>query len=421
MTYSRLLNLVRLGTTLSAFVCTSAVHATTELNYHEFMQRALKDNPKVTEAAIQIQGKGVLVQSVRDSWKPTFSIDGDGTSRSGYSGVSATARMPVYTFGKTDAELNSALREHSEQQAKYIQTVEEVSEEITLSYSTNYILKRKLTVARRNYADHLQILERSRQRKTAQVVSDAEHRNLEARTLQAKAKVLELAKDLNIQHQRLENYIKAKVDEFLPMEDQDIQLDPGRASIDNNPLILLYMAKFELAKADIKKAQKIEAPTLDFYVSTNRMGDRMGNPDPHVGLKFNYQFGQAGARSKNAESQAVIAAQASEMALNNARMEAKNKYDQATQSLTSIEERIKSQRELIDTLEASSSSTNRLYFAGKKTLLELLYILRELSDARLLLVDLELEKISNSIRARSSVGALSAAFNIIAPNAVKKD
>jgi outer membrane protein TolC len=49
---------------------------------------------------------------------------------------------------------------------------------------------------------------------------------------------------------------------------------------------------------------------------------------------------------------------------------------------------------------------SRLYFAGRKSLLELLNIQRELSDARLLLVDLESEKISNYIRVRAAAGVL---------------
>jgi outer membrane protein TolC len=381
-------------------------HSSATWNYNEFMQSVLSSNPRIKEAASQIKGKAIGVQAVQDSWKPSFSVDGDSTSRSGGSGASGTVRMPLFTFGKTEAELAAAMKEQHEQQARYIQVIEDVSEEVTLTYANYYILNRKVTVARRNYTDHLKILKRSEERKQAELVADGEHKSLQSRVLQAKSKVQELGKDLTTQHQKLENYLQQKVAEFTPMEDSDIYFDKSSASIDKNPLVRLYQSKVELAEAEIAKATKLEAPTLEAYVSQGTSGVNYSNSGSRVGVRFNYQFGQAGSRSRNAVELARNARDSAELAMHNARMDAQTKLDVSAAALTSIEDRIQNQVDVIEALEASAASVSRLYFAGRKSLLELLNIQRELSDARLLLVDLESEKISNYIRVRAAAGVL---------------
>jgi len=386
-------------------------HGSEIWDYKTFIQKVLATNPRIREAESQIKGKAIAVQSVQDSWLPTFSIDGDSTNRSGASGASGTVRMPLLTFGKRDAELTAAMREQNEQRARHIQVIEDVCEEATLAYANYYILRRKITVARRNHTDHLQILRRSEERKQAKLFSEGEFKNMQSRVLQAKSKVQEFSKDLSTQHQKLENYLQQKVSEFRPMEDGDISFDSSAVNIEKNPLVRLYQAKVDLAEAEIAKSSKLEAPTLEAYVSKGISGDNYINSGTRAGVRFNYQYGQAGSRIRSAVDLAKNSRDSAELAMQNARMEAQTKLDVSTAALASIEERIKNQIDVIEALEESAASVSRLFFAGRKSLLELLNTQRELSDARLMMVDLESEKLSHYIRVRAATGTMAAGFN----------
>jgi outer membrane protein TolC len=143
-----------------------------------------------------------------------------------------------------------------------------------------------------------------------------------------------LGKDLTTQHQKLENYLQQKVAEFTPMEDSDIYFDKSSASIDKNPLVRLYQSKVELAEAEIAKATKLEAPTLEAYVSQGTSGVNYSNSGSRVGVRFNYQFGQAGSRSRNAVELARNARDSAELAMHNARMDAQTKLDVSAAALT---------------------------------------------------------------------------------------
>lgn len=379
------------------------------LELSDVLKHVRVNHPQVLQQRASVDAKKFGANAVSAQRLPSFSVEAGARSVGDSASGAAVASMPILTFGKLDTQIDVAKAEIDVEVKKLAQTENDVMENAAQVYAAYFNLVEKIAVSKRSLVEQNELLARIGRREKAGYASTTDKRTIEVRIIQLKAQVEEL--ELRLRERRAELAILLDRDvvatESLVLP--SIDLPAHEESVSRlrlvNPAAQSLFAQLQLAKKQVEEVTKSDRPTVN-VVGTQPVSNAVSNQFS-LGLEFKYTYGNMGVakREKIGQAESLVTAKSKE--LENTVRESRRRFESAETGIRMLSgEQIPTQANLVRGLEKNIEAYTRQYHAGRKSLYELINTHRELTDARLKLVDLRTDYFQRSISKLSGINQL---------------
>lgn len=379
------------------------------LELHDLMAHVRQSHPQILQQRANVSAKTSGTRVVAAQRLPSFSIEAGARSVGDSASGAAIASMPVLTFGKLDSQMDVAKADLNVETKKLMQIENDVLENAAQVYSSYFNLTEKLRLAKVSLKEQGELLARIERRESAGYASATDKRTIEVRIVQLKGQIEEL--ELRQRERRgelailLDRSVSPQIEISLP-KITPLNVEESVTGLRSvNPSIQTLAAQVELARKQVAEVDKSDRPTVN-VVGTQPVSNAVSDQFS-LGLEFKYTYGNMGVAKKEKINQYENLVVAKSNELENTFREIRKRYETAeTGAKMLISAQIPTQTELVIGLERNIEAYTRQYHAGRKSLYELINTHRELTDARLKMVDLKTDYFLRSITLLSSLNQL---------------
>jgi outer membrane protein TolC len=392
----------------SALALTACAHLTGHAGNSLLRERLQACSPTLKQQAALVAGSQAQIDLTKSRRLPSFSADAGGFYSQGgntSSPVNVTANMPIFTFGRQEAQealdqKNKSLDEL--RLATMTSTLLEQAYELQISLAK---LKKDLIVTDNIMQEQVELLDRLQRRRENGMASNAEVTSIEGRISRLKV-------DYGVLKTEIDN-VQANLD-TLTCHDEGIEVNVGdleKMTIAGeikavNPKLLELSQEIAVKMQRYKAIELTPLPTLSLE-GRAPLHKSTAAETATIGLKFSVEYSNVG-RSNKAE----LAKQSAE--IEGAQSAYKAEFDKLTSEQEVLIEKhtysarylVPHQKESIKRLEESLQSKLRLFDAGRTSLFELLSNYDELKAAQQQLNDFEAKSAAYKLKALENSGQM---------------
>ncbi len=372
------------------------------------LQAMRSQHPSLRGKLAEVASKSSIGDSARAQRYPSLSAQASAQNMGRYP-VTLTARQPVWAFGRIDNAINYADADLSAEEADLLRLNRQLTDQTVAAYVKVQGVERRLAVAADNIAALDLLSQQIQRRQQGQLASQADVRLAQARLVQARAQQERFQGEWAVAKAELEQLAQMPVDVSMAVPDALTQL-PSPEEMETlaqaaSAEILVKEQRIALAEADVEREKSAPMPTV--YLEANHYFEQPGyGNDNRLGVMFEGRLEGMGFAPAGRIAASSSRAQASREELaatrNEVRRVVRSLYAnrQAQQALSHSQGL--SVRELSEIL----MSYRRQYEAGQKAWLDVLNVLRELTEQRLQQVQAETDWLASSLRLATVIGVL---------------
>lgn len=323
--------------------------------------------------------------------------------------VTLRARQPLWAFGRIDSTIAAADADITTEKADLLRLERQLTDQTVTAYVKVQGVERRLHIAADNIVALELLHEQIQRREQGLLASQADVRLALARLVQARAQRERFDGELAVARSELEALTQLPVATIPAIPDALMRLPPleilkneaQEASAD----VRFQRQRVALADADVEREKLAPMPTV--YLQADRAHNQPGySRDTRVGIVIEGNFEGLGFAAAGRSAAAVARSQASREDLAVSHNDVHRVVHSLFANWRSQLALAGSQRTSVIELSEILASYQRQYEAGTKAWLDVLNMLRELTDQRLLEVQAETDWQTSSLRLAVLIGKL---------------
>ncbi|MEN9681675.1 MAG: hypothetical protein RLZZ627_1568 [Pseudomonadota bacterium] len=370
------------------------------------MESALATNPKILEQEATIRAREESLYGKKAQYYPSVSVTAN-TYDQILGKTLVVLRQPVWSFGKIEDSIQLAEIDLNTEANSIKKIQRDVIDEVVSLYIKACGSKQKVLVTNANTEEHTLILEKIKRRAIGGLATESDVRTAYSRVMQSKNQSVVQQAEYDVALSELSELAHTPVDEIEILDLATMNLEGLEALqdkiISTNPEIERAHDEIESLRQKTNYVKALSTPDVYFQVQET-VNPGPGQKGLQAGLKMDYQFNGLGQVNQAQVGETVSQMESAEERLSTQIMELTRKVRSIWINRTSSEKQIHNQRLIITNVESSMVSQLRLYDAGKKSLIELLNTQRELSDARITLIQSQTDWILNTAKLKVMAG-----------------
>jgi len=359
-------------------------------SFDQILSWAVVKSPKLSEADSKVRSKHAIVEGKIAQRYPTFSATTNALNNTGGSSVTLKANMPVWSFGKVDASIDLASAEMAYEVAGRALVKNNVLSEAAQTYVDIYYIQEKVKVAKLNVIEHESILKRIQRQRRAGAVGEADVRTAQSRLLSAKNQVNSLEGELIGLRDELRVITdSADISQVSEIPFSWLMQQRGLINleqlINKNPEVSRTQAEIKVAELRLLVAAREGYPNV--YLDVERdLGKSNAAYRNRVGLKMDVAIKGAGVVNDASLREAEELLEAVKASGHTVRNQIARDFKSWAASSAELESIIRSQSEVVVSLEETVRSALRRLDGGRMSWIEVLNFQRELNEARIQLL-----------------------------------
>lgn len=377
-----------------------------ELKLKEILESSLSTNPKVLEQLGVIRGKEEALYGKKAQYYPSVSVSAN-TYDQILGQTLLILRQPIWSFGKIEESIKMAEIDLNNETNNILKVERELIDEVTTLYVKACGARQKVLVTNANTDELKRIYEKIKRRATGGLATESDVRTAYSRVIQSQNQEVSQQSEYDVALAELSELAHAPVSEVEILDLSKMNLEGLEPLIDKivsvSPEIEKANGEVELIRQKTNYTKALGTPDVYFQVQ-NTVNTGFGQKGTQAGLKVDYQFNGLGQINQGQVGEVVSQLESAEERLSTQIMDLTRKVRGLWINRTSLEKQIHNQRLVINNVESSMVSALRLYDAGKKSLIELLNMQRELADARTSLIVSQTEWVVNTSKLRVMSG-----------------
>jgi len=359
-------------------------------SFDQILSMAVVKSPKLAEADSKVRSKLAGVEGKIAQRYPTFSATTNALNNTGGSAVTLKANMPVWSFGKVDASIDLARAEMEYESAGRALIKNKVLSEASQTYIDIYYLQEKVKVAKLNVIEHDSIVKRIQRQLRAGAVGEADVRTAQSRLLSAKNQVNSLEGELIGLRDELRVLTdSADIRQVSEIPFSWLMQQRGLINleqlINKNPEVTRTQAEIVVAELRVEVAARERYPNVYLDVESD-LGKSTAAYRNRFGLKMDVALKGAGAVNDASLKEAEELLAAVQASGNTVRNQIARDFKSWAASSAELEPIIRSQTEVVASLEETVRSALRRLDGGRMSWIEVLNFQRELNEARIQLL-----------------------------------
>ena len=375
---------------------TSALRAT--LMYH----------PAVKGKQAELEAQNYLLDSAKAGRYPTLSLQANNLDDE-FNRGSVRVQQPLYTFGKISNAIDQAEAGFTAKQWGLLQVQRQLMEETAVTYAKVEGINQRQQVANDNVLQHQALFQRIERRQQGSLATAADVQLAQSRLLQARVQRQTIGGERLVALSELQSLTQvyvvtdSAVDPLLAVLPALPEVE--RVALDNSADLQVKRQRLKVAQLQIEKQKAAAMPNIYFQVDHD-VGDSQINAErTRYGVNFTASFDGLGFASRGQVKSAVARSNAAKYDLDTSLNEVKRRVNMLMLNRSVQHDAVRSQGHVVDSMSATLASFTRQYQSGHKTWVEVLNTQRELTQQRLLLVQLQNDWLILSLRVATLIGS----------------
>jgi adhesin transport system outer membrane protein len=382
------------------------------------LQASLRNHPAVAGQQAELAARRYAADGVRSQRYPTLSIQAQrytAEDRSVLSGEDLSnpavlrVRQPLWAFGRIHDDIAVADAEVGIEHADLSRVRRQLMEDTAVAYARVHGSHELVHLARRNVAEHRELLAQIQRRAQGQLASDADARLAATRLAQAQALLQRAVSDWEIAQDDLVALTGVAQSAEAPVPPDLLELDQSpelvERFVDDSAEIRVRRERLDLAEAEVDRARTSAMPTV--YLQADQFYDQPGlRDDSQISVVFEASLEGLGFAARGRRGEAVASRMAARQDLAAARLELTRELERLQRSRRLQSELIELQTLSLADLETLLDSYQRQYESGTKSWLDLMNIQRELFEQRRQLMQAQIDWQIHSLQLLARTGGL---------------
>lgn len=383
---------------------------------------ALTRHPALAGKAAAVQAKDFTGDAARAQRYPSLSAQAQQISQQGdrdrspsNNPASLRARQALWAFGRIDSAIAYSDADAVAERADYLRVQRQLIDSTVASYAKVHGLYQRQRALLDNIAAHQAFHEQIQRRERGQLASGADVRLAASRLIQARAQKEHTDGDLEIAQAELLALTQIPVTAEAPVAG-GYTVPPTAGELETIALAqsadVLYKGQLiARAQAAVDQAQTAAMPTL--YLQADKYYNQplyRNDSQLSLVLEGNLEGMGWGAFSRTQAARAQLSATQDD--LRTTQVDIRRTVKSLDAGRRMQRDLIAAQADSVRELTALLESYKRQYVAGTKSWLDVLNLLRELSEQRLQQVQAESDWLSYALRLKALVGGFDALVGI---------
>lgn len=383
---------------------------------------AVTRHPALAGKAAAVEAKDYAGDAARAQRYPSLSAQaqqianqGNAAGRPSNNPANVRARQALWAFGRIDSSIAYSDADTAAERSDYLRLQRQLIDNTVASYAKVYSLTQRQKALLDNVAAHQSFHEQIQRRERGQLASGADVRLAASRLIQARAQKERVDGDLDVAQAELLALTQIPVSAEVPVAGTSLVL-PAASELEAIALAqsadALYKGQLiARAEAGVDQAQTAAMPTL--YLQADKYFNQpvyQNDSQLSVVLEGNLDGMGWGAFSRARAARAQLSAAQED--LRSTQVDIRRTVKSLDASRRMQHELIAAQVDSVRELTALLESYKRQYVAGTKSWLDVLNLLRELSEQRLQQVQAEGDWLNASLRLTALIGGFDALLGI---------
>ncbi len=286
------------------------------ISLQELVDFALVESPLVVQGSIQTEIAEAVIDQVKGGWLPKVSLNsgvgwnGEDTNNS----YGVTVNQLLYDFGQTGYQIDAATKNLEASQHQQTVNAKTVAQQVVLYYLEIKRHEQLITAIDENIKSLEKLYNTALLRSNAGVTTQSDVLQIKSRISSMKTLLVQYQASLDAFDTRISvlSGVAAKKYEPFPYEKFNVSYLPP-INISGLSEVLAAQANLDVAKNDLKTAERAKMPTLNMTLGISQEDEYDSSDwDKQVNVNFNYPIYQGGtltAQVKQASARVSIARQ----------------------------------------------------------------------------------------------------------------
>lgn len=380
---------------------------------HDFLtalQAVILHHPALKGQQAELNAYQSGIESAKARRYPTFSAGANNLYEDSADQGTVRLNQPLWAFGKIDTAIDEATASYSAEQWSLIQTQRELISETAINYAKIQGIKLRVVVVKKNITEHKNLYDRISRRQKGQLASDADTRLAYSRLLQARSKLQRILGEELVAKADLQALTQISVstegaidDSFLGLPERSVV---NRLVMENSASIRYKREQLNVVRLNLKQEKVASLPTISLRVEYDVFDNNTNIDQTRAGLVFESNMEGLGLVSLGRVKAAAARLNAADEEVNSALNDIKRQVNVLMINRGVQQDLMRSQRDVVDAVEATMASFLRQYQSGRKSWVEVLNNQRELTELRLQLVQIASDWQQLSLQLLTLMGTL---------------
>jgi adhesin transport system outer membrane protein len=403
---------------VASVVCGTAAAPAKGDGLGEALQATLRNHPAVAGQQASVLARRHAADEARSQRYPTLSAQAQQYTNGGRSSITGEKishpailrlRQPIWSFGRIGNSIALANAEVDTEQADLLRVRRQLLEETAVAYTVVRGSLELVEVARRNVAEHEELLTQIDRRVTGQLASSADSRLAATRLAQAQAILAHAVSEWEVSREDLSLLTQETTGANEPVPAELLEV--------SGPVQLIEQAMTQSAAVRVKQQQLGQAevqvdeartslmPTI--YLQADRLYDQPGlRDDNQFSVVFEASLDGLGFAARGRTRSAAASQAAAKQDLAAAKLALRRDLERLQRSRRLQSDLIALQTQALGDLEALLASYQRQYETGTKSWLDLMNVQRERFEQQRQLVQAQNDWVIYSLMLQSKTGGL---------------
>lgn len=383
--------------------------ATLPRDFLNALQAVIIHNPALKGQQAALNSYESNIDSAKARRYPTLSAQANNLNNNADQGT-LRLNQPLWAFGKIDTAIDEATANYTAEQWGLIQTQRELISDTAKIYAKIQGIKLRITVAKQNITEHENLHGRIFRRQQGQLASDADTRLAYSRLLQARSRLQRILGEELVAQAELLALTQIRVSTEGAIDDSLLGL-PERSMVNklvmkNDANVRYKREQLKVVRLNLKQEKVASLPTISFRVEYDFFDNDIDVDQTRAGLVFEGNMEGLGLVSAGRVNAAAARLNAADEEVKSALNDIRRQINVLMINRGVQYDLMRSQKDIVDEVEATMASFLRQYNSGRKSWVEVLNNQRELTELRLQLVQIASDWQQLSLQLLTLMGTL---------------
>ncbi|MBF0266654.1 MAG: TolC family protein [Gammaproteobacteria bacterium] len=378
-------------------------------DFSKALQATIHNHPEIKAKLEEIHAHESAVSSSQAAYYPSLSAQINNMDDNYQQGL-LKLQQPIYTFGKTSNAIDLAKSKLNSQQLSLIVLKRQLLEQTALIYAQKIGVLKQIDIAKTNVEEHQQLLNHINRRQQGKLAATVDVSLGESRLIMAASQLEKLNANLDNINTELRSITGSTKNFLAPIPLESIELTDMNSliqkALSNSASIAHQYALIEESKINIENKKISLYPNLMLRAERDFLDDSITGDNTRIGISLEASFESMGLVAHHQTNE-----QAANHANNLMKLEVL-KQDTVKQMTNWQNSRLLNQKQIqthdkaITIVNKIMESYIRLYKSGRKSLIDVLNIQRELTELRIQKHNAQTQWLIDSLHIAALIGQL---------------